>query len=121
MRGEDGYFFILDFSYGLNEYGFAGVKTIPVNCVRPGLLKGIANKAFRVIIRPGNRAFPAAIISDISVSTIILKQSIMTTQEIAARLVVEVGTVKNHVHSILEKLNVSNREEAASYLAYIKK
>jgi DNA-binding NarL/FixJ family response regulator len=45
----------------------------------------------------------------------------LTNQEIAARLVVEVGTVKNHVHSILEKLNVNNREEAASYLAFIKK
>jgi DNA-binding NarL/FixJ family response regulator len=29
--------------------------------------------------------------------------------------------VKNHVHSILEKLNVSNRGEAASYLAFIKR
>jgi DNA-binding NarL/FixJ family response regulator len=45
----------------------------------------------------------------------------LTNQEIAARLVVEVGTVKNHVHSILEKLNVSNRDEAATYLAFIKK
>src|ERR1044071_1933021 len=45
----------------------------------------------------------------------------LTNQEIAERLVVEVGTVKNHVHSILEKLNVSNRDEAASYLAFIKK
>ena len=45
----------------------------------------------------------------------------LTNQEIAGRLVVEVGTVKNHVHSILEKLNVNNREEAASYLAFIKK
>lgn len=45
----------------------------------------------------------------------------LTNQEIAARLVVEVGTVKNHVHSILEKLNVSSRNEAASYLAFIKR
>ncbi len=45
----------------------------------------------------------------------------LTNQEIAARLVVEVGTVKNHVHSILEKLNVSNRDEAASYLAFIRR
>ena len=45
----------------------------------------------------------------------------LTNQEIADRLVVEVGTVKNHVHSILEKLDVNNREEAASYLAFIKK
>lgn len=45
----------------------------------------------------------------------------LTNQEIAARLVVEVGTVKNHVHRILEKLNVRSRQEAASYLAFIKK
>ena len=45
----------------------------------------------------------------------------LTNQEIAARLVVEVGTVKNHVHNILEKLNVSSRDEAASYLALIKR
>ncbi len=45
----------------------------------------------------------------------------LTNQEIAARLVVEVGTVKNHVHSILEKLNVSSRDEAASYLAFIRR
>jgi len=45
----------------------------------------------------------------------------LTNQEIAARLVVEVGTVKNHVHRILEKLNVSSRDEAATYLAFIKR
>ena len=44
-----------------------------------------------------------------------------TNQEIAAMLLVEIGTVKNHVHNILEKLNVSNRDEAASYLAFIEK
>lgn len=44
----------------------------------------------------------------------------LTNQEIAERLVIEVGTVKNHVHSILSKLNVSTRDEAATYLALIK-
>jgi DNA-binding NarL/FixJ family response regulator len=44
-----------------------------------------------------------------------------TNQEIAALLLVEIGTVKNHVHHILEKLNVNNRDEAASYLAFIRK
>lgn len=44
-----------------------------------------------------------------------------TNHEIASHLFVEVGTVKNHVHSIIKKLNVSNREEAASYLAFIKR
>ena len=45
----------------------------------------------------------------------------LTNQQISERLVIEVGTVKNHVHSILEKLNVSSRGEAAAYLAFIKK
>lgn len=44
-----------------------------------------------------------------------------SNQEIASQLVVEVGTVKNHVHSIIKKLNVNNREEAATYLAFIKR
>jgi RNA polymerase sigma factor (sigma-70 family) len=44
----------------------------------------------------------------------------LTNQEIADRLVIEVGTVKNHVHSILQKLDVSSRQDAASYLALIK-
>jgi DNA-binding NarL/FixJ family response regulator len=43
----------------------------------------------------------------------------LTNQEIADRLVVEVGTVKNHVHSILQKLEVGNRQDAAAYLALI--
>ena len=41
----------------------------------------------------------------------------LSNQEIADRLVIELGTVKNHVHSILQKLNVSNREDAAVYYA----
>ncbi|MGW8226574.1 MAG: LuxR C-terminal-related transcriptional regulator, partial [Anaerolineales bacterium] len=44
----------------------------------------------------------------------------MTNEEIAETLVIEVGTVKNHVHSILNKLNVNSRREAATYLALIK-
>ena len=40
----------------------------------------------------------------------------MTNQEIASQLVIEVGTVKNHVHNILKKLDVTSREEAANYL-----
>jgi len=45
----------------------------------------------------------------------------LTNQEIADELVIEVGTVKNHVHSILSKLNVNTRGEAATYLALIKR
>lgn len=44
----------------------------------------------------------------------------LTNREIADRLYIEVGTVKNHVHSILQKLDVNSREDAAAYLAIIK-
>lgn len=37
-----------------------------------------------------------------------------TNQEIADDLIIECGTVKNHVHNILKKLEVSNRHEAAT-------
>ena len=43
----------------------------------------------------------------------------LTNQEIAERLFIEVGTVKNHVHKILKKLDVNSREEAASYLSLL--
>jgi DNA-binding NarL/FixJ family response regulator len=36
-----------------------------------------------------------------------------TNQEIAGRLFIECGTVKNHVHNILKKLEASNRQDAA--------
>jgi two-component system, NarL family, nitrate/nitrite response regulator NarL len=37
----------------------------------------------------------------------------LSNQEIADDLTIEVGTVKNHVHKILKKLNVDNRQHAA--------
>jgi len=43
-----------------------------------------------------------------------------TNKEISDKLVIEIGTVKNHVHNILSKLNVGTREEAASFFALIK-
>jgi DNA-binding NarL/FixJ family response regulator len=43
----------------------------------------------------------------------------LSNQAIADQLVIEVGTVKNHVHRILHKLNVADRQSAASYLDLI--
>lgn len=40
----------------------------------------------------------------------------LTNREIAQRLHIEIGTAKNHVHNILNKLEVSNRHEATVYL-----
>jgi DNA-binding NarL/FixJ family response regulator len=38
----------------------------------------------------------------------------LTNREIAARLCIELATVKNHVHNILEKLQIGSRDEAAA-------
>jgi DNA-binding NarL/FixJ family response regulator len=41
-----------------------------------------------------------------------LVQQGLTNQEIAVTLVIELGTVKNHVHNILRKLKVNSRRDA---------
>ncbi len=38
-----------------------------------------------------------------------------TNKEIAEELFISVGTVKNHVHNILEKLHLKNRAQIAAY------
>jgi two-component system nitrate/nitrite response regulator NarL len=40
----------------------------------------------------------------------------LSNKEIARRLSIELATVKNHVHNILEKLGVSRRADAAAWL-----
>jgi DNA-binding NarL/FixJ family response regulator len=40
----------------------------------------------------------------------------MSNSEIAEELIIELGTVKNHVHSVLKKLGVSSRRSAAAML-----
>ena len=38
-----------------------------------------------------------------------------TNKEIGEKLFISVGTVKNHVHSILDKLHLKNRAQIAAY------
>ena len=45
----------------------------------------------------------------------------LSNAEIADQLYIEVGTVKNHVHSILQKLQVNSRQDAAKYLTRLEK
>lgn len=43
----------------------------------------------------------------------------MSNREIATELTIELGTVKNHVHNILSKLELNSRHQAAMYLKSI--
>jgi DNA-binding NarL/FixJ family response regulator len=43
----------------------------------------------------------------------------LTNQEIADRLFIEVGTVKNHVHNLLKKLDVNSRDDAAAFVPFL--
>jgi DNA-binding NarL/FixJ family response regulator len=40
----------------------------------------------------------------------------LTNRDIATRLSIEIGTVKNHVHSILEKMSLESRHQAAAFV-----
>lgn len=42
-----------------------------------------------------------------------------SNQLIADQLIIGVGTVKNHVHNVLKKLNLRSRKDAATYLTFI--
>lgn len=43
----------------------------------------------------------------------------LSNQEIADELFIEVGTVKNHVHSIFRKLDISERQHASLFTHYL--
>lgn len=47
---------------------------------------------------------------------LILIDAGLSNKDIASRLNIEVSTVKNHVHNLLEKLNVTTRAQAAAQL-----
>jgi DNA-binding NarL/FixJ family response regulator len=49
----------------------------------------------------------------------LIKQD-FTNQQIAEHLFIAEGTVKNHVHRILQKLDVSSRHDAAAIWAIMK-
>ncbi len=64
----------------------------------------------RATARPG----PAARLTPRETEIVRLIDDGLSNKEIARQLTIEVATVKNHVHSILEKLEVNRRAEAAA-------
>jgi DNA-binding NarL/FixJ family response regulator len=57
---------------------------------------------------------PAALLTSRELEVVELISQGLANKQIGERLCIEVATVKNHVHNILEKLNVSRRGEAAA-------
>src|SRR5207245_3665031 len=76
--------------------------------VAGALFKRIALLAAAV---PGGH--PATVLSRREAEILALIQIRLSNKDIARTLTIEVATVKNHVHSLLTKLNVSTRAEAA--------
>ena len=75
------------------------------------LLRGLAAFA-----RGGAQPGPGSILTVREREVAALLDRGLSNKEIAQRLHVEVATVKNHVHNILEKLRVRSRSEAAARL-----
>jgi len=44
-----------------------------------------------------------------------------SNDKIAERLVIGVGTVKNHVHNVLKKLKLRSRKDASTYLSFVQR
>jgi DNA-binding NarL/FixJ family response regulator len=62
------------------------------------------------------RARSEALLTGRELEIVALIDESLSNKEIASRLLIEVPTVKNHVHNILEKLQVHRRADAAAAL-----
>ncbi len=67
--------------------------------------------------RPASASAPSPLVGLTSREIEVLQElaDAITNQEIATRLFISENTVKNHIHNILEKLNLHNRREAIEF------
>lgn len=77
----------------------------------PFIQPEIASRALRELVRPD--ASPLEPLTERESEVLVLLAQGMSNKEIAGRLVLTEGTVKNHVSSILSKLQAENRTQAA--------
>jgi DNA-binding CsgD family transcriptional regulator len=62
------------------------------------------------------QVWAADLLSPREIEIVTLIERGLSNKQIATRLFIALATVKNHVHSILDKLDVRARGEAAAYL-----
>lgn len=74
----------------------------------------IAGWLLRELRRPLERRLPAEKLTSREIQTLRLISIGLSNKEIASELRISVSTVKNHVHSVLEKLQVQSRSQAAA-------
>lgn len=82
------------------------------------IARALTGKLFRQLARqshPTARSANAAVLSARECEVLALVASGYSNQEIAAELGIARNTVKNHLRSILAKLGVKNRAQAAAY------
>ena len=72
----------------------------------------IASRALRELVRP-QTANPLEPLSDREREVLVLLAQGASNRDIAEKLVITEGTVKNHVSNILDKLQAENRTQAA--------
>ena len=72
----------------------------------------IASRALRELMRP--QAQPLEALSEREQEVLALLAQGLSNREIATKLVITEGTVKNHVSSVLAKLQAENRTQAAN-------
>jgi two-component system nitrate/nitrite response regulator NarL len=79
----------------------------------------IAATLFRrlTVVRQSERESLGPVLTARERQILLLIDEGLSNKEIAARLTIEVATVKNHVHSLLTKMNVTTRGQAAARLS----
>jgi two-component system NarL family response regulator len=95
---------------------FAAVRGIPQG--ETPISRGVASKLlneFRRRPRPDLAETPSIDLTGRELEVLELVAGGFSNAEIAARLFIVEGTVKNHLHNILEKLHLQNRVQAAAF------
>lgn len=92
------------------------IKTIRrVYAGEPFIQPEIASRTLRELMRPGsNSTAPLEPLSEREREVLVFLAQGASNREIADKLVLSEGTVKNHVSNILGKLQVENRTQAAN-------